>query len=245
MKLSLFNKAIAVAALAIGTTAFGAGGKQEIKDYDFSFEGIFGTYDPMQLQRGAQVYQEVCSGCHGLSLVAFRTLGDEGGPGFTDDQIKGYASFWEVFDEDLDDFRTAGPNDLFPGSLVENAPDLSLMAKARKGGADYIASLMTSYTGEEIESAGSFFYENKAFGNIAMAPPLDDGLVEFADGAPNDLKHLSEDVAAFLMWTAEPKMMQRKRLGFLSVTFLSVLAVLLFLTNKKIWADVKRKEKSA
>ncbi len=242
MKLSLIKKSLAAVVLVLGTTAFGAGGKGEIKDFDFSFEGIFGTYDAKQLQRGAQIYQEVCASCHGLSLVAFRNLHDEGGPGFSNDEVKGFASNFEVFDAELDDLRTAGANDKFPVSNDPNAPDLSLMAKARKGGADYIASLLTSYTGKEIEEAGTLFYENKAFGNIAMAPPLSDEQVEFADGAANDVKHMAEDVSAFLMWAAEPKMMQRKRLGFMSVAFLSIFAFLLYLTNKKLWYGIKHRD---
>ncbi|MEM7241136.1 MAG: cytochrome c1 [Pseudomonadota bacterium] len=242
MKRRMLKNIAAAATLVLGTTAFGAGGGGEIKDFDFSFEGVFGKFDQAQLQRGAQVYQEVCSACHGLELVAFRTLHDWGGPGFTNDQVKAFAENFEVYDVEQDDFRTAGANDKFPPSNLENAPDLSLMAKARVGGADYIASLLTTYTGEEIESGDSFFYGNKTYGNIAMAPPLSDELVEFADGAPNDVKHMSEDVAAFLMWTAEPKMMHRKRIGFVGVTFLSLLALLLYLTNKKLWADVKRKK---
>jgi len=238
MKRSMLKNIAAIATLAIGTTAFGAGGKGEIKDFDFSFEGVFGKFDQNQLQRGAQIYQEVCAACHGLELVAFRNLHDWGGPGFTNDQVKAYAANFEVYDAEEDDFKTAGANDYFPVSGVETAPDLSLMAKARKGGPDYIASLLTSYTGVEEDG----IYENKAFGGISMAPPLEDGQVEFADGAPNDLKHMSEDIAAFLMWTAEPKMMHRKRIGFVGVTFLSLLAFLLYLTNKKLWADIKRKK---
>jgi ubiquinol-cytochrome c reductase cytochrome c1 subunit len=161
----------------------------------------------------------------------------------------------------LDDFRPARPADHFPGSGLANAPDLSLMAKARAGfhgpyglginqffkgigGPEYIASLLTGYTGEEKEEAGVILYENKAFpgGWIAMAPPLEDELVEFQDGHENDLHHLAQDVSAFLMWTAEPKMMARKQAGFVGVLFLTILSVLLYLTNKRIWAPVKGKK---
>src|SRR5690606_30547659 len=139
-------------------------------------------------------------------------------------------------------------------------PELALMAKARDGfhgphgtgitqmfrgigGPEYIVSLLTGYTGEEVEEAGTVFYENHTFagGKIAMAPPLSDEQVEFADGSPNDVKHMAEDVAAFLMWAAEPHMMARKQSGFLAVSFLIVLTVLLYLTNKKLWARAKGK----
>ena len=257
------KKLLLSAALAFGmaTTAIAEVGETHIEDFAFSFEGPFGKFDQYQLQRGLQVYTEVCSACHGLRHVAFRTLGDEGGPHLDADTVKAYASEnFEVYDKDLDEDRPARPSDKFPRSGLENAPDLSLMAKARAGfhgpnglginqivkgmgGPEYIASILTGYTGKEKEQAGSTIYENTAFpgGWIAMAPPLEDELVEFADGHENDLDHMSEDVSAFLMWTAEPKMMARQRLGLLSVGMLMLLGVLLYLTNKKLWRDIKRK----
>jgi ubiquinol-cytochrome c reductase cytochrome c1 subunit len=256
----------ALAALAVSAgAATAAGGEGHTHDVDFSFEGPFGAYDEMQLQRGLQIYTEVCSACHGLRYVPIRTLHDEGGPALPEDQVRAYASQnFEVFDEELDDFRPATPNDHFPMSNLENAPDLSLMAKARAGfhgpyglginqffqgigGPEYIVSLLTGYTGETREQAGVTFYENTAFpgGWIAMAPPLVGEDVEYADGHSNSLHHEAEDVAAFLMWTAEPKMMARKQTGFVAVVFLVILASLLYLTNKRLWAPHKGKKKTA
>lgn len=252
-----------VVAVSLATGAMAAGKEGEVKNIDFSFDGPFGQYDQNQLQRGLQVYTEICSACHGLQYVPLRTLSDEGGPGLPEDQVRAYAEFYEVFDPALDDFRAATPNDHFPGSNLENAPDLSLMAKARAGfhgpyglginqflqgmgGPDYIASLLMGYTGEEKEEAGTVLYENKAFpgGWISMAPPLYGEDVEFADGHANDLENVSKDVAAFLMWTAEPKMMARKQAGFVGVIFLTILSVLLYLTNKRLWAPVKARYKN-
>jgi ubiquinol-cytochrome c reductase cytochrome c1 subunit len=249
---------LTVLALASGG-AWAAGGEGHVEDVDFSFEGPFGVYDQIQLQRGLKVYTEVCSSCHGLKYVPIRTLSDEGGPALPEEQVRAYAQNFEVWDEELRDYRTATPNDHFPESANEQAPDLSLMAKARAGfhgpmglglnqlfkgmgGPEYIYSLLTGYTGEEKEVAGTVFYENTAFpgGWIAMAPPLYGEDVEFDDGHPNTLENEAEDVAAFLMWAAEPKMNARKRAGFVGVTFLIVLTVLLYLTNKQIWAPVKR-----
>ena len=244
------------------TGAFAAGGDGKTKDFDFSFEGPFGTYDQHQLQRGLQVYTEVCAACHGLKFVPIRTLADDGGPQMDEDQVRAYAaSLFDVYDPEIDDERTRQPKDFFPPSGDPAAPDLSLMAKARAGfhgpygsginqffkgigGPEYIASILTGYTGKEKEEAGVIFYENTAFpgGWIAMAPPLFDEAVEFADGHANDVKHLSQDVAAFLMWTAEPKMMERKTAGFVGVLFLGLLSVLFYLTNKTIWAPHKRKK---
>ncbi|WP_317056866.1 cytochrome c1 [Roseovarius rhodophyticola] len=258
----------AVAALGLSAgAAFAAGGEGEVKDVDFSFEGPFGKFDQAQLQRGLQVYTEICAGCHGLQYVPLRTLGDEGGPHFSEDEVRAYSEQFEVWDPELldgeGDFRSAVPTDHFPKSAIRTAPDLSLMAKARAGfhgpegtginqlvkgmgGPEYIYSILTSYTGEEKEEAGTIFYENKAFpgGWIAMAPPLYGEDVEFADGHENDLSHISKDVAAFLTWTAEPKLMARKQAGLTAVIFLTVLSVLLYLTNKRIWAPIKGKKNS-
>ncbi|TNF20551.1 MAG: cytochrome c1 [Rhodobacteraceae bacterium] len=256
----------AVTALGLGATgAMAAGDAGHIEDVDFSFEGPFGSFDTMQLQRGLQVYTEVCAGCHGLQYVPLRTLADEGGPHLPEDQVRAYAEQnFEVFDAELDDFRPARPTDHFPANTAAGAPDLSMMAKARAGfhgpygsglnqlfkgmgGAEYISAILTGYTGEEKEEAGTIFYENTAFpgGWISMAPPLDDDLVEYADGHSTDLHSLSEDVSAFLMWAAEPKMMARKQAGLTGVLFLVLLSALLYLTNKRIWAPVKKKAKQA
>ncbi|MEM8580254.1 MAG: cytochrome c1 [Pseudomonadota bacterium] len=258
-------KQLAIAATALllsGGTALAAGAAGKVYDYDFSFEGPFGTFDTMQLQRGLQVYTEICAACHGLRYVPFRTLSDEGGPMLPEDQMRAYAAFYEVFDATLDDFRVAEPTDHFPESGLENAPDLSMMAKARAGfhgpygtglsqlfngmgGPEYIASLLAGYTGEEKEEAGTILYENTAFpgGWISMAPPLWGDDVEFADGSPADIESVSQDVAAFLMWTAEPKLNARKEVGFTAVIFLIVLSVLLYLTNKRLWAPIKARVK--
>ncbi|GFE64349.1 cytochrome c1 [Litoreibacter roseus] len=239
------------------TGAHAAGGAGEVTNYDFSFEGPFGTFDEAQLQRGLQVYTEVCSACHGLRYVPFRTLTDLG---YSEEQVRAYAAQFEVYDEIEEDFREAAPTDHFPMSQLENAPDLSLMAKARAGfhgpygtglnqlfkgmgGAEYIASLNTGYTGGEKEEAGVFLYENTAYGGyLAMAQQLYDDGIEYADGTPATIEQQAKDVAAFLMWTAEPKLVDRKQVGFLAVFFLSVLSVLLYLTNKRIWANVKNKD---
>ncbi len=252
----------ALVAVTLSTSAYASGGEeQHIEDFAFSFEGPFGTYDQHQLQRGLQVYTEVCSACHGLQYVALRTLGDEGGPHMEEDQVKAYAALYEVFDTELDDYRPAIPSDMFPMSNDDNAPDLSLMAKARAGfhgpaglginqiikgmgGPEYIASILTGYTGEEKEQAGTILYENTAFpgGWISMPPPLEDDYVEYQDGHEADLHHMAMDVSAFLMWTAEPKMTVRKETGFYVFIFLVFFASLMYLTNKKLWAPHKRKD---
>lgn len=260
----------ATAALALSTGgAMAAGGEGVVTNYDFTFQGPFGTFDQDQLQRGLQVFTEICSGCHGMRYVPFRTLTDQGGVGWTMDEVRAYVDdrFPETFDPSLNngegDFRpTSADNDNFPVNYGVGAPDLSLMAKARTGfhgpngtaiypliyglgGPEYIASLLTHYTGEEVEQAGVILYENETMegGLISMAPPLWDDAVEYADGTPATVDQMAQDVAAFLMWAAEPNMMARKQMGLVAVIILGLFSVLLYLTNKRLWAPVKARAK--
>ena len=276
----------AAAALALSAGTAHAAAEAHVTDYAFPFEGPFGSYDTLQLQRGLKIYTEICSACHGLERVAFRTLSDETGPALPEEQMRAYAENFEVFDEALadgqGDYRPATPADYYPASSLSNAPDLSLMAKARAGfhgpygtgisqfvngmgGAEYIASLMTGYEEEpecalEMETPMDGFY-NVAFPNggfpdeckdehghhtvpgswIAMSQPLYGDDVVFDDGHEATLESQAQDVAAFLMWTAEPKLVARKQAGLTGVIFLSVLSVLLYLTNKRLWAPHKKK----
>lgn len=263
----MFKKLALTALTAVALTggaAFAAGDEGHVTNYSFSFEGPFGAYDQNQLQRGLQVYTEVCSACHGMRYVPIRSLSDESGPGIPEAQVRAYIeqNFIEVWDEDLRDYRAATPNDNFPMNDSAGAPDLSMMAKARAGfhgpyglginqflfgmgGPEYITSLLTGYNDHDEEVAGVFLYGNDTFpgGLLSMAPPLFDGQVEFNDGSPNDVEHMAQDVAAFLMWAAEPQMMARKQMGFTAVILLGLLAVLLYLTNKRLWAPVKRRAK--
>lgn len=235
---------IFISSIIFNSTAFSAGPSGEIENIDFPFEGVFGTYDKNQLQRGLQVFTEVCAGCHGLKHVAYRNLGDPGGPELPPEQVKAYAAQFDIYDPELDDERSAIPSDYFGGSMVENAPNLSLMAKARVRGPEYIATLLKSYNEEEKEQAGSVLYGNKLYpgGWIAMAQPLWGDDVEYMDGTEASLEQEAEDVAAFLMWAAEPKLNVRKETGFRAVLLLVLLSVLLYFTNKKLWAPYKNKK---
>lgn len=253
--------ALSLAAALALTTAPGLiqpAAAQHVEDVAFPWEGPFGTWDQMQLQRGLQVFTEVCSACHGLKYVTYRELEDPEGVGLPEDQVRAYAAQHDVTDPETGEDRPAIPSDHFGTSQDEAAPDLSLMAKARAGfhgpygtgisqlfngigGPEYIHAILTGYTGQEKEEAGTTLYENTAFpgGWIAMPPPLEDERVEFDPAAPNDLDSLAMDAAAFLTWAAEPKMMARKQAGFVAVMFLILLTALLFLTNKRIWAPYK------
>jgi len=273
----------AVSALALSAgAALAAAVEAHVEDVAFSFEGPFGAFDQNQLQRGLQVFTEVCSACHGLKQVPIRALADEGGPHLPDDQVRAYAAQMTITDAETGEDRPRLATDHFPVSGLENAPDLSLMAKSRAGfhgpygtginqlfkgigGPEYIVSLLAGYEEPPACAPEDFDgYYNTAFANggfpdsckdaeghrmapgswIAMNPPLEDGLVEYADGHDNSLHSLSEDVTAFLVWTAEPKMMARKQAGLTAVIFLTILSVLLYLTNKRIWANVKGNKKA-
>ncbi|NGQ91289.1 cytochrome c1 [Rhodobacter sp. HX-7-19] len=272
----------AASALAISSgAALAAGGHAELTDLAFAHEGPFGKFDQFQLQRGLQVYTEVCSACHGLKYVPIRTLADEGGPQLPEDQVRAYAKQFTVTDRDTGEDREGVPTDHFPVSGMETAPDLSLMAKSRAGfhgpygtglsqlfngmgGPEYIYSILTHYE-ENPECAPDGidgYYYNTAFPNggvpdsckdehgvstvpgswIAMPEPLSDDLVTYADGHPATVADMAEDVSSFLMWAAEPKLMDRRESGFKAVIFLIILASLLYLTNKRIWAGVKGKK---
>lgn len=269
-KLAITAAVSGVTALALPVAALAAEGGGHIEDVAFSFEGPFGTFDQHQLQRGLQVYTEVCSACHGMKFVPIRSLSDAGGPMIPADQVRAYATAFPVndaasnlhlMDPATGEPRALLPTDNFPANHSVNAPDLSLMAKARAafhgpfgtginqlvrgiGGPEYIHAILTGYTGEEKVEAGTTYYENHAFstGWIAMAPPLSDDQVTYADGTPATVDQMSMDMSAFLMWAAEPKMMQRKHAGFTAVVFLILLTSLLYLTNKKIWAPHKGKK---
>ena len=233
------------------------------KHVGFSFEGPFGTYDRGALQRGFQVYKEVCSACHSLNRVAFHNLSDEGGPGFTDAQVKALAAAYKIPAEPNDKGETSTtsgnrltrpgiPADHFPPPFPNEQaartanggalpPDLSLIVKARAGGPQYVYSIVTGFH----EKPPGWFkvlpnkYYNPYFPgwNISMPPPLTNGSVTFADGTPNDLDQEAHDVVTFLSWASEPRMEERKRLGLGVMAFLLVFSGLLFLSYRRVWRD--------
>ncbi len=272
----------AASVLALSVASANAAGEAHVHDVDFAHEGPFGKFDQFQLQRGLQVFTEVCAGCHGMKFVPIRTLADPNGPELPGDQVRAYAASLDSVVLPDGTERPREWTDKFPARSGEGmGPDLSLMAKARAGfhgpygtglsqlfngmgGPEYIVSILVGYADNpECAPDGiDGFYYNTAFPNggipesckdehgksivpgswIAMPPPIDDGSVEYADGHDNSKHHIAEDVASFLMWAAEPKLVDRKQAGFVAVTFLIVLAALLYLTNKKLWAPVKGKK---
>ena len=245
-------------ALAIGlfaaAPAYAAGGDIEIPDRKFSFDGVFGTYDRASAQRGFQVYKEVCSACHSMRLVSYRNLRELGQ---TEAQVAGIASQFQIVDGPNDEgqmFERAGrPADRFRKPFANDAaaraanngalpPDLSVMTKARAGGADYLFALLVGY---EDPPPGVTLMDGMHFnryfpGNqIAMGAPLNPDQVEFADGTSATVEQMAHDVSTFLQWAAEPELEQRRALGVKIIIFLTILAGLTYAVKRKIWADVE------
>ena len=233
------------------------------KDVHWPFEGPFGSYNRASLQRGFQIYKEVCSACHSLNRVAFHALSEPGGPGFTDAQMKAIAAGYKIPAGPNDKGETADANgnpltragipaDYFPAPFANEEaartansgalpPDLSLIVKARAGGAQYVYSILTGFGQKPpawFHVMANKYYDPYFEGwNISMPPPLAKGTVTFADGTPNTVEQEAQDVAAFLAWASEPKMEERKQLGFAVMAFLILLSGLLFLSYRRIWKD--------
>jgi ubiquinol-cytochrome c reductase cytochrome b/c1 subunit len=274
-KLSITAAALALTVSAV--PAFAAGNAAHPHKEHWSFGGMFGHYDRAQLQRGFKVYREVCSSCHSLQLLSFRNLTEEGGPQFSEGQVKLLASEYKVTDgpnETGEMFeRPARLSDRFPAPFANDQaarvsnggalpPDFSVLAKARtyergwtnlyiiqdlltgyqETGVDYIHALLNGYDhqppADHVVPAGSHYNPFFPGGNIAMPKPLNDGQIEYTDGSPTTVDQYSRDVAAFMMWAAEPHLEARKQIGFMVMIFLAVLAVLVYFTKKKVWSDV-------
>jgi ubiquinol-cytochrome c reductase cytochrome c1 subunit len=228
---------------------------------NFSFEGPFGTFDRAALQRGFQVYREVCAACHSLRHIAFRNLADEGGLGLTADQVRALAAAYRVpagpneQGQTVDAngqplMRPAIPSDYipppFPNEQAARAsnngslpPDLSLIVKARVGGPDYVYSILTGY-GQQPPAGvmvGSGRFYNPYFRGIqiSMPPPLNPDSVTYADGTMATVEQEARDVVTFLSWAADPKMEERKRTGFSVMIFLIVLTSLLYFSYQRVW----------
>lgn len=234
------------------------------KTVAWSFEGPFGHYDKAALQRGFQVYNEVCSACHSLNLVSFHSLSEPGGPGFTEAQMKAIAASKKIPAEPNDKGETVDasgnqltrpgtPADHFPPPFANDKaaatanggsipPDQSVLVKAREGGPDYVYSICIGY-GEKPPAGFTVLsgkYYNPYFDgwNISMPPPLADNAVTYSDGTKATLNQECRDIVTFLSWAAEPKMEERKHLGFEVIAFLLLLAGLSYLSYRRIWRDL-------
>ena len=226
---------------------------------DWTFKGLFGKYDRASLQRGYQVYTEVCAACHSMQYLSYRNLAEPGGPEFTEQEAKVIAASFEVLDGPNSDgemfMRPAKLSDKFvmPYENVEASkaanggaypPDMSVLAKARKGGADYIYSLLLGYDEPpaDIKLDDGVYYNKYMYGNkIKMSAPLSDDLVEYSDGTMATKEQMAKDITTFLMWSSEPHLETRHKTGFRVIVYLIILSVLVYLTMKKIWSRVETK----
>jgi ubiquinol-cytochrome c reductase cytochrome c1 subunit len=275
----------ALVAAALAATPALAQEHVAIEKQSWTFAGVFGTFDQEQLQRGFQVFQNVCANCHAARLLAFRNLSQEGGPAFSEEQVKALAASYTIADPEAEGGTRPGiPADHWPQILSDAdaraaygvvPPDLSVIAKARsvsdafpnwlfnyfttygEGGPDYIHALLTGYEDEvpdgTTNSDGTPFqlpdgkYYNHYFPGhaISMPPPLADGSVEYAEGVPKTLDQYSRDIAAFLMWMAEPHLVERKTDGFRVMIFLLLFAGLMFAVKDRLWRPIHHHNPSA
>ena len=233
--------------------------KVKLLETDWTFKGLFGKYDRASLQRGYQVYTEVCAACHSMQYLSYRNLAEPGGPEFSEEEAKVIAASFEVIDRPNSEgemfARPAKLSDKFvmPYDNVEAAkaanggaypPDMSVLVKARKGGADYIYSLLLGYEDPptDISLDDGVYYNKFMYGNkIKMPVPLSDGLVEYNDGTAATEEQMAKDVTSFLMWSAEPHLETRHKTGFRVIVYLIILTILVYLTMKKIWSRVETK----
>jgi len=253
--LVLLNRIILI--IFIFTVSFTVYSEETNTNYaktNWSFKGIFGTFDRASLQRGYQVYQEVCSGCHSVQHLSYRNLSEKGGPEFSIEEAKAIAAQFEVEDGPNSEgemfMRPGRLSDKFvkPYSNVEASkaanggaypPDMSVLAKARKGGADYIYSLLLGYeeppAGFEIEE-GVYYNKYMPGNKIKMTAPLSDGLVEYSDGTQSTTAQMAKDVTTFLVWAAEPHLESQHRMGFKVIIYLIILLTLVYMSKQKVWS---------
>lgn len=244
--------------LILSEVVFASSGAEEPKEMNWPFDGVTGKFDYESIQRGFKVYKEVCSACHSVKLLAFRHLEQIG---FSAEQVKSLAAEYDIQDgpnDNGDMFKRPGrPSDQIPGPFANDKaarasnngalpPDLSLIIKAREGGANYVYSLLTGF---QDPPAGFKLGENMHYnpyftgGQIAMTPPLvSEGQVTFDDGTKATIDQMAYDVVNFLQWAAEPEMQERKSLGLRVLIFVGILIVLSWLANKAIWSNLKKKK---
>ena len=250
--------ALAVLVVALGVICSGGARAQEeappAPHQQWPFGGVFGTYDRAALQRGFQVYKEVCSTCHPVKHLYFRDLTDIG---YTEDEVKAIASTYQVTNEQPNDEgqmfqRPARPSDPIPGPFANDQaaraanngalpPDLSLIAKAREGGPDYVYAILTGFKDAPagMKMNPNMYYDEYFAGHqIAMPPPLSPDQVKYADGTQGSVPQMAHDVVTFLAWASEPNLDDRHRTGLKVMLFLVVAAGVFYAAKRKIWAPI-------
>jgi len=236
-----------------------SGETKKLLKVDWSFKGYLGKFDRASLQRGYQVYVEVCASCHSMKYLSYRNLAQEGGPEFSEDQAKAMAANFEVTDGPNDDgdmfTRPAKLSDKFVNpyrndkeAMASNGgaypPDMSVLVKARSGGADYIYSLLLGY--EDPPSGmildDGVYYNAYMYGNMIKMPnPLSEGLVNYNDGTKATEEQMAKDVTTFLAWAAEPHLEARHKIGFKAIIYLIIISLLVYLSMKRLWSRIEPK----
>jgi len=257
---NLFGKIfLIIFIIGFSSSAYSEENKAEFIKNNWSFEGVFGTFDRASLQRGYQVYQEVCSGCHSAQHLSYRNLSEKGGPEFSLEEAKAIAAQFEVTDgpnEEGEMFTRQGRlSDKFvspfPNVKVAAAsnggaypPDMSVLVKARKGGANYIYSLLLGYeeapAGYELDD-GVYYNKYMPGHRIMMAEPISDAAVEYSDGTETTKEQIAKDVTVFLVWAADPHLEARHRMGFKVFFYLIILLTLVYLSKQKVWSRFSSK----
>lgn len=253
-----------LAALTLSGPAFaeeaGNGHGPVIGAQEWSFAPPFGHFDRAQLQRGYRVYKEICANCHSMRFLSYRNLGEPGGPQFSEKAVEALAAQAQVTDgpddtgkmfqrpaRPSDPFRSPYANDQAARGANNGAlpPDLSVMAKARPGGPDYIYALLTGYEQPpaDMEMSKGMQYNTAFPGHqIAMPNPLVDGVIDYTDGTKPTVDNYAKDVSAFLMWAAEPKLEERYKVGARIMIFLIIFAVIMYLSKRAVWARLHRRD---
>ena len=243
--------------IIINQKTFAAEETKNLLKTNWSFKGYFGKFDRGALQRGYQVYTEVCASCHSMKYLSYRNLSEKGGPEFSEEQAKAIAANFEVIDGPNDDgemyTRPAKLSDKFVSPYQNNKeaiasnggaypPDMSVLVKARSGGADYIYSLLLGYEDppSDVTLDDGVYYNKYMYGNmIRMANPLSDGLVEYNDGTEASEKQMAKDVVTFLAWAAEPHLEARHKIGFKVIIYLIIISILVYLSMKRLWSRIE------
>ena len=231
--------------------------KVDLMKTNWTFKGPLGKFDRASLQRGYQVYTEVCAACHSMKYLSYRNLMEKGGPEFSEAQTKAIAASFEVNDGPnadgemftrparlSDKFPMPYPNDKAAQAANGGAypPDMSVLAKARKGGVDYLYSVLLGYEDppQGVNLDEGVYYNKFMYGNkIKMPKPLEDDLIEYGDGTPATEEQMAKDVVTFLMWSAEPHLEARHKMGFRAIIYLTILTILVYFSMKKIWSRVE------
>jgi ubiquinol-cytochrome c reductase cytochrome c1 subunit len=260
--LTLLNKFFIVILISLFPfSVFSEEKKVDLIETNWSFNGLFGTFDRTSLQRGYQVYQEVCSGCHSVQHLSYRNLSEKGGPEFSIEEAKAFASQFEIEDGPNNEgemfLRSARLSDKFvkPYPNIEAAiaanggaypPDMSVLTKARAGGADYIYSLLMGYEeppmGYELDD-GVYYNKYMPGNKIKMSEPISDDIVEYLDGTAATKEQIAKDVTSFLVWASEPHLESQHRMGFKVIIYLVVLITLVYMSKQKVWSKFGSQKK--